>query len=563
MPLRNISCSWRATGPAMVPAGALLVIAVGFHAEPLWGQTVSPEVQPAPAPADPGNPFPRRVPVRDFPPGMEWLNTRGPLRMSDLRGKFVLLDFWTYCCINCMHVLPELKKLERAYPNELVVIGVHSAKFETEREAENIAKAILRYEIEHPVVNDNQLVLWNAFGVNVWPTILLIDPEGYAVGARAGEFKFEDVDAILKRGISHYRRKGTLNRTPIRFDLLADRQEQTPLRFPGKVLAHEASNRLFIADSNHNRILIADLEGRLADVIGSGAVGAADGDYSKATFNHPQGMALHGETLYVADTENHMLRKIDLRAKRVTTIAGVGKQAQIGRPPTRWFARPRQTPLASPWALWVHDNDLYIAMAGTHQIWKMLLDESEIAPYAGNGVEDIVDGPLLPAKSLQTGYASFAQPSGLASDGQWLFVADSEGSSIRAVPFDSAAEVKTVIGTAHLPTGRLFEFGDVDGRGQQVRLQHVLGVTHHNGQLYLADTYNDKVKELDLKTLNVRTIAGGSDNVFDEPAGVSYAAGRIFVADTNNHRIRTIDLAAGNRVETLEIQALTPPTPAK
>jgi thiol-disulfide isomerase/thioredoxin len=529
----------------------------------------------SPAPGDRVIPSGRRIPVREFPKDMEWLNTSGPLRMSDLRGKFVLLDFWTYCCINCMHVLPELKKLEREYPNELVVIGVHSAKFETEREAENIAKAILRYEIEHPVVNDDKLVLWNSFGVNTWPTILMIDPEGNALWGRSGEFKFEEVSLILKRAIPNYRRRGTLDPTPIRFDLLADRQKPTPLRFPGKVLADEASNRLFIADSNHNRIVIADLQGRLLDVIGSGAIGAKDGDYAQAAFNHPQGMALHGETLYVADTENHLLRKVNLQAKRVTTIAGVGKQAPNGwpglenlrstdRPPLRWVGRPRRTALASPWALWIHRGDLYIAMAGPHQIWKMPLNESEIGPYAGNGREDIVDGPLLPQTPFAMGFASFAQPSGLASDGQWLYVADSEGSSIRAVPFDPAGVVRTVVGTAHLPSNRLFEFGDVDGRGSRVRLQHVLGVTWHNGKLYLADTYNDKVKELDLKTLNVRTIAGGGEeNTFDEPAGVSYAAGKVFVADTNNHRIRTIDLASGNRVETLEIQSLTPPAPVE
>jgi thiol-disulfide isomerase/thioredoxin len=533
----------------------------------------------APAPVDRGNPFSRRVPVHDFPKDMEWLNTSGPLRMSDLRGKFVLFDFWTYCCINCMHVLPELKKLERAYPNELVVIGVHSAKFETERDAENIAQAIQRYEIEHPVINDNRLILWNAFGVDTWPTVLMIDPEGYGVWGKSGEFKFEDVNAILRRALPHYRKKGALDRTPIHFDLLAGRRKETPLRFPGKVLADPASNRLFIADSNHNRLVIADLEGRLLDVVGAGAIGSDDGDYKQATFNHPQGMALRDATLYVADTENHLLRKVDLQQKRVLTIAGAGKQAPNGwpglenlgplnRPPRRWVGPPMRTALASPWDLWIHRDDLYIAMAGPHQIWRMPLDESEIGPYAGNGLEDIVDGPLLPRTPLETGYASFAQPSGLASDGQWLYVADSEGSSIRAVPFDPTGAVATVVGTAHLPTKRLFEFGDVDGRGSRVRLQHVLGVTHHDGKLYLADTYNDKVKELNLKTLTVRTIAGGkSSNVpeestFDEPAGVSYAAGKIYVADTNNHRIRTIDLAS-KRVETLEIQGLSPPAPVE
>ncbi|MBW3597492.1 MAG: hypothetical protein KY475_09490, partial [Planctomycetes bacterium] len=474
------------------------------------------------------------------------------------------------------------KKLEQKYPNELVVIGVHSAKFEKEKIAENIKEAILRYEIEHPVVNDHEHAIWNAYGVQSWPTILLVDPEGKAVWGRSGEFKFAEVDAILQRALPYYREKGALDATPIRFNLLAHRQQETPLRFPGKVLADEKSNRLFIADSNHNRIVIADLEGSLIDLIGSGAIGAGDGDYQQATFDHPQGMALHGNTLYVADTENHLLRKVDLESKRVATIAGTGAQARSGWPgledlgrldplPERWVGPPKTTALSSPWALWVHADDLYIAMAGPHQIWKMPLDESEIGPYAGNGREDIVDGPLLPQTPYETGYASFAQPSGLTSDGEWLYVADSEGSSIRAVPFDPAGDVKTIVGTAHLPYGRLFEFGDVDGQGEEVRLQHVLGVAHHDGKIYLTDTYNDKVKELDVASKTVNTIAGGEAKAegaadgagFDEPAGIAYAAGKLFVADTNNHRIRTIDLQAGNRLETLEIRGLTPPEPVE
>jgi len=530
---------------------------------------------------DDEHPFAHRIPAPEFPEDMEWLNTGGPLRLRDLRGKFVLFDFWTYCCINCMHVLPELKKLEKAYPHELVVIGVHSAKFDTEKDADNIKEAILRYEIEHPVVNDHEHKIWNSYGVRAWPTVLMIDPEGNAVWGKSGEFKFEQVDAVLKRALPYYRAKGAIDTTPIRFDLLAYRQQPTPLRFPGKVLADEKTNRLFISDSNHNRIVITDLEGNLLDVIGSGAIGANNGDYQQATFDHPQGVALHGDTLYVADTENHLLRKVDLRQKTVSTIAGTGEQSRAGwpgletlgpfdPPPERWVGKPTQTALNSPWALWVHREDLYIAMAGPHQIWKMPLDESEIGPYAGNGREDIVDGPLLPRVPYEAGYASFAQPSGLTSDGEWLYVADSEGSSIRAVPFDPAGEVKTVVGTSHLPHGRLFEFGDVDGQGKEVRLQHVLGVVHHEGKIFIADTYNDKIKELDLATTTVKTIAGGEREksepgrkTFDEPAGISYAAGKLYVADTNNHRIRTIDLKNGYQVATLEIRGLTPPEPVE
>jgi thiol-disulfide isomerase/thioredoxin len=529
------------------------------------------------APPEDGNPFVHKIPAPEFPKDMEWLNTSGPIRLSDLRGKFVLFDFWTYCCINCMHILPELKKLEKAYPNELVVIGVHSAKFETEQDSENIKEAILRYEIEHPVVNDSQHQIWDSYGVRSWPTILLIDPEGNAVFGKSGEFKFEQLDPLMKQAVAYYREKGKLDPTPVRFDLLAHRQEETPLRFPGKVLADEASNRLFIADSNHNRIVVADLEGKLLDVIGSGAVGANDGDYQQATFNHPQGMAVDGDTLYVADTENHLIRKVDLKEEKVFTIAGLGQQARSGwpgleklgpydQPPERWVGEPSKTAISSPWALWVHKTDLYIAMAGPHQIWKMTLDGKEIGPYAGNGREDIVDGPLLPRLPYEEGYASFAQPSGLTSDGEFLYVADSEGSSIRAVPFDPTQEVKTLVGTAHLPFGRLFEFGDVDGQGEAVRLQHPLGVAFHDGKVYIADTYNDKVKELDLAMKTVKSIAGGradDESVFDEPAGLSYAAGKLYVADTNNHRIRTVDLNNGNQVASLEIQGLTPPEPVE
>jgi DNA-binding beta-propeller fold protein YncE len=510
------------------------------------------------------NPFPRRFDVPEFPKDLDWLNS-GPLTKQDLKGKFVLLDFWTFCCINCMHILPELKKLEEKYPNELVVIGVHSAKFEGEKDTDNIRDAILRYEIAHPVVNDSEHQIWDMFGVSSWPTILMIDPEGKAVWGRPGEFKASEVDTILKNAIPYYRRQGLLNEKPVKFELESHKTKSTPLRFPGKVLADEKSNRLFIADSNHNRYVVTTLDGELLDTIGSGAVGKNDGDFATATFNHPQGMALRGDTLYVADTENHMLRKIDLKKRTVATISGDGEQADS--PPRG--GKPAKTQLNSPWDLWIHENDLYIAMAGPHQIWKMHLDESAIFPYAGNGREDIVDGPLMPRKPFELGFASFAQPSGLTSDGTWLYVADSEGSSIRAVPFISTKEVKTVVGTSELPAGRLFYFGDVDGPRERVKLQHCLGVAYDAGKIYVADTYNNKIKVVDAETGATKTLvgtgeAGGDDQAptFDEPAGLSLAGRKLYVADTNNHAIRIVDLET-NRVSTLDIAGLTPPMKKK
>lgn len=554
--------------------------------------TDKPETTPvaqAPEAAAKGNPFRHRIEAPDFPAGMEWINTK-PLTKKDLQGKFVLLDFWTYCCINCMHILPELKKLEKQFPNELVVIGVHSAKFETEKDKDNILSAVLRYEIEHPVVNDHQHDIWDTYRVSSWPTALLLDPEGFAVWGTQGEFKAEQVAEKLKAAIPYYKETKLLDDSkPFPLDLEAGKQNKTALRFPGKVLADEKGNRLFISDSNHNRIIITDLDGKVQDIIGSGKIGKKNGSYAEATFDHPQGCALHGDTLYVADTENHMLRKVDLLTKTVFTIAGIGEQAKSAFPgmeewrltgvlPERWAGAARLTALNSPWDLWIHGKNLYVAMAGPHQIWKMPLDESEIGPFAGNGREDIVDGDLLPPTPYEAGYSSFAQPSGLSSDGEWLFVADSEGSSIRAVPFDSKKEVRTVIGTSHLSRGRLFEFGDVDGPKDQAKLQHALGVTYLDGQLYVTDTYNNKIKVVDAKTGEVTTFAGTGQPgktdepaAFDEPAGIAHAKGKLYIADTNNHLIRTIDLKT-KKVTTLTLVGLeggqpaaettTPPKPA-
>ncbi len=542
-----------------------------------------PAAKPAPTTKD-DHPFPRHIRAPALDGGTGWINTAGPIELKQLRGKFVLLDFWTYCCINCMHILPELKKLEHAYPNEIVVIGVHSAKFETEQDANNIKEAVLRYEIEHPVVNDANHEIWNQYGVSSWPTLCVIDPEGNLIARNSGEIDFKTLDAFFKRALPYYRRNGLVDETPLRFELAAYSAPETPLRFPGKVLADEATDRLYIADSNHNRIVVTRLDGTLVDIIGSGEIGDDDGSYTKARFNHPQGMALDNDALYVADTENHLIRRVDLKRKRVRTIAGTGAQGHgwpgmeafvdgLGARESkhRWLGPPRKTAINSPWALWVHNRDLYIAMAGPHQIWKMPLSRGgQIGPYAGNGREDIVDGPLLPDKPYDVGYSSFAQPSGLASDGTVLYVADSEGSSIRAVPFDPKGRVTTVVGTSYLPGGRLFAFGDVDGQGEEVRLQHALGVVFHDEVLYIADTYNNKIKMIDPRSATSQTLvgtrkpgAGDSPPQFDEPAGISYAAGKLFVADTNNHLIRTIDLDNENRVATLEIKGLEPPAPPK
>ena len=520
-------------------------------------------------------PFGARQRIAEFPEGVDWLNTKNSLKLSDLKGKLVLLDFWTYCCINCMHVLPTLKKAEAEFEKELVVVGVHTAKFETEKDTENIRSAILRYEIKHPALNDSEHKLWNQLGVSTWPTLVLIDPEGYAIWAHAGEIPYEDLQSVLRKAVAFYKRKGTLDDRKVYFDLVELTAQPTPLRFPGKVIADPASERIFISDSNHNRIVITQTDGTLLTVIGTGRVGAEDGSFEKATFNHPQGLAYRDETLWVADTENHLIRRIDLKSKVVSTVAGTGKQTDSAWPglsigaavPKKLTRNPTSIPIGSPWDLWIHEDALFIAMAGPHQIWKMDLEGKGIAQFAGNGREDIVDGKLLPKRTYEEGASSFAQPSGLSSDGEWLYVADSEGSSIRAVPLSGQGEVRTVIGTSKLKQNRLFTFGDVDGKRVSALLQHPLGVGYREGKIYVADTYNNKIKVVDAKSGDVATLAGSktpgnsdSPPLLDEPGGLTVAGDVLYIADTNNHAIRVFDLKT-NQMTTLVIANLKPPKP--
>ena len=257
--------------------------------------------------------------------GVGWINS-GPIELAKLKGKIVLLDFWTYCCINCHHVLPALAKLEQKYKNELVVIGVHSGKFNAERNTENIRRKVAEYRIKHPVVNDANMTIWERFGRQSWPTLVLIDPDGQEIGRNPGEIPFEHPRPRDRPGCRELQRPAQPQAARVRS---RDGQGRSagPLLFPGKVLADVKGKRLFISDTGHNRIVQTDLEGKAPVVIGSGAEGLVDGGYDKARFNRPQGMYLEGETLYVADTENHAIRAVDLKAKHVTTIAGTGSQA--------------------------------------------------------------------------------------------------------------------------------------------------------------------------------------------------------------------------------------------
>jgi sugar lactone lactonase YvrE/thiol-disulfide isomerase/thioredoxin len=468
------------------------------------------------------------LPAPEFPAGLDWINTGGkPVSIQQLRGKVVVLDFWTYGCINCFHIIPDLKKLEAKYPDSLVVVGVHSAKFATEGKTAHIAAIVQRYGLKHPVVNDHDMQVWNAYGAEGWPTLTVIDPAGKVVGQVSGEGHYELLDRVIGSLVKEFGAKGALDRKPLWFAGAQAAMPDTALLYPGKLLADAAGKRLFIADSNHNRIVVTTLDGKVTAVIGDGKPGFKDGAYGTAEFHYPQGLALaDADTLYVADTDNDSLRRVDLRKGTVTTAAGDGQRTYMddGEQPAA------KAELNTPWDLLYHDGLVYIAMAGQHQLWLYDPAKQEIRRFAGSGREGIDDGELAEA--------SFAQPSGLTSDGSTLYVADPEGSAVRAVDFSGRfARVKTLVGTG------LFDFGDVDGVGDAVRLQHALGVAWHAGRVYVADTYNGKLKVLDPASCTVTTLLG--DDSLEEPGGLNFGGDTLYVADTDHNRIVTVDIKTG------------------
>ena len=438
-----------------------------------------------------------------------------------------------------------MRRLEQKYANELTVIGVHSAKFPNEKDTYNVEKAVRRYQLEHPVINDGQFQVWQQYSCRAWPTLMFIDPSGNVIGKHEGEMSFDDFDNLMTQMVAEFESQGTLTHQPMSSSYTPP--ADTPLSFPGKVLADGSGGRLFVADTNHNRIVVTSLEGEVKQVIGSGEEALSDGDFAASAFNHPQGMFLEGETLYVADTENHAIRQVDLAGGTVETIAGTGEQGH-----TREGRRPgANMELCSPFDLVKQDDTLYIAMAGIHQLWSMDLKDGLIGPFAGTGGEAITDGPLATAL--------LAQPCGMTTDGAKLYFADSETSSVRSADIDPAGRVRTIVGLD------LFVFGDVDGSDHHVRLQHPIGITHHEGVLYITDTYNHKVKRVLPVTRSAFTVLGNGaaghvdgpahQAQFSEPSGISFANGKMYIADTNNHAIRVTEVESGV-VSTLEIAGL-------
>lgn len=433
-----------------------------------------------------------------------WLNTGGTsLGIADLRGKIVIVDFWTFCCINCLHVLDELRPIEQEFTDCLVTIGVHSPKFVHEADPVAVAAAVERYEVHHPVLDDPDLTTWQAYAVRAWPTLVVIDPEGYVVGQFSGEGHGHAIRALVTELVTEHEAKGTLHRGDGPY--VAPAAADTVLRFPSKALRLD-DGTFVVADAKNHRLVVMDASAQEPlRVIGDGERGLVDAEASKARFSEPSGFTLLpeeiaqrcGYNLVVADTVNHCLRGVNLANGMVTTVAGTGAQWMQGDPlPAAAEVADARTPLSSPWdVVWSPQHQrVVIAMAGIHQLWSFDPLAGTVAVFAGTTNEGLVDGDC--------DKAWFAQTSGLAIDADGtLWLADSETSSLR--------HIRNSLVTSDIGRG-LFDFGHVDGEAAQALLQHPLGVAVlPDGSIAIADTYNGAVRRFEPATATVTTLATG------------------------------------------------------
>lgn len=510
----------------------------------------------------------------DFPQGADWMNSRPLSLRKQLAGKLILLDFFTYCCINCQHVLPKLRALEVKYGEDgsggVVVVGVHSAKFSAERETANVAAAVDRYNVRHPVINDERMKLWNALGVSSWPTLALISPSGRLLAMWSGEQQEGDIGVVIAAALEYYAE--SIDHRPLptapKRSALFGQLSASPLRYPGKVALSQNQKQLYIADSGNNRILLVDLgTGRVIRSFGSGEPGLHDAaDANAALFNSPQGIVENNDVVYVADTESHAVRAINLRTGAVSTVGGTGEQ---GFDYTGGKVGTSQK-LSSPWDVEIFQGYLYVAMAGTHQIWRIRLPPSATDDARSNTWEVFSgSGRELEKNSTVGRIAGWAQPSHLSSSTNGLmFVADSESSTLRAIDLVAKNNpTRTVAGGDGLLPQNLFAFGDKEGRGANAKFQHCLAVCFDeaNNQVFVADSYNHRIKVVDDSGF-VRDFCGcgtpgykdGSpkEAMFWEPGGLALSAdgSKLYVSDTNNFAVRIVDTQT-REVSTLQLSS--------
>ncbi|CAF0745669.1 unnamed protein product [Adineta ricciae] len=491
--------------------------------------------------------------------------------------KIVIAYFWTFSNIHSSHMMPKLIGIDKRYSTAgVTIIGIHSPKYEHEKNKANVRHAMEEQSLPFNVVNDSSLSVWKHVGCQIWPTVLVFGPDAIPIFIFEGENHVQHTETFLAFALAYY--KSSVRASPnisaaIKMspdDPAASGATSKPAKFTyPSHLCITSSGQMCISYAGSNQLILCEIDGKVLEVVGNGHPGMADGDISQVEFDSPRGMAEYNSCIYIADTNNHAIRVFDPNSRRVLTLIGTGR---LGTDKVGGLKRSQQ-PIASPWDLCItespfdHKTVLLISMAGQHQIWAYAFEETQwwnnltlqknaCLAIIGSGEEGNRNDP-------EPMSATLAAPRGICNgimNGQpVLFIADSNSSSIRVVTLQNG-NVSNLIGGDADPTN-LSAFGDLDGSGFNAKFQYPLGVAFHypSSQLYITDTYNNKLKRVDMTTLtcssyfvtdiDTKKQRGESNSAkFNEPQGITIFDHFMFIADKNNSHVKRIDLDKGTIV---------------
>lgn len=457
----------------------------------------------------------------EFPSTLAWLNLAEPLRLSQLRGRVCALGFVNVGSAWSLQCLRDLAQLQLRHGDRLQALAVHVPRFDHERDARCIAGNLHRHGIELPLAHDPDWVLWQYYGIDAWPTVVLIDGEGRIRERIVGDGPIRELDAralALCDAQPHPENAATLR-------LRHDNEPLLPLRFPVG-LAVDAKY-LYVVDSGHQRVLECDHAGRVLRQFGSGDTGFIDGPAELAAFCRPHALCLQRGQLYVVDGGNHAVRRIDLRSGEVATLCGAGRP---GAPVPGKVDDPRAVTFDQPSAATMVDDSLLIACRGDNRIWRYDLGKDRLDLLAGSGELAVRDG--------SGDGAAFAEPVGLAVVQQRVYVCDRAGSAIRSVAMRNR-EVATLVGSGG------WSFGAADGARSEASLQAPLAIALDPDAplLWIADAGNNLLRMLRLGGGELSTCQ--LSQPLHAPGGLAVGADAVWLADTNAHAVLRVDPASG------------------